>query len=79
MVKTCNLFDDGYHSFICARDDGTVEIYSYEHQSPVPIIRFETKVSESITGIDAGFVTSGSKQEVLISTYSGKIMTLVDS
>ena len=32
VVKTCNIDTDGsYHSFIVARDDGTIEIYSYLH------------------------------------------------
>lgn len=61
-----------------ARDDGTIEIYSYAHGSPVPLHRFETKITESITGIEVGFISSPSKQEVLISTYSGKIMGLVE-
>lgn len=79
VVKTCNLDSDGsYHTFIVARDDGTIEIYSYVHGSPIPILRFETKISESITGIDAGFITNPNKQEVLISTYSGKIMSLAE-
>lgn len=79
VVKTCNLEpESGYHSLIVARDDGSIEIYSYEHKSPVPILRFETRLSESITGIDAGFITNPNKQEVLISTYSGKIMSLAD-
>lgn len=61
-----------------ARDDGSIEIYSYEHKSPVPIIRFEIKIEESITGIDVGHITNSAKQEILISTYSGKIMSLID-
>lgn len=41
-----------------ARDDGSIEIYSYEHKSPVPMMRFETKINESITGIEVGYITS---------------------
>ncbi len=66
------------HSFICARDDGSIEIYAYEHKSPYPILRFECKIPESITGLDVGFITTPGKMEVLISTYSGKILSLVD-
>jgi len=30
IVKTCNLFnEEGHYNFIVARDDGTIEIYSY--------------------------------------------------
>jgi hypothetical protein len=61
-----------------ARDDGSIEVYSYEHKSPVPSIRYETKIEEAITGIDVGFITNTHRQEVLISTYSGKIISLMD-
>ena len=53
-------------------------MYAYEHKSPIPILRFDTKITESITGIDVGFITSANKQEILISTYSGKIMSLIE-
>jgi hypothetical protein len=61
-----------------ARDDGSIEVYSYEHKSPVPSIRYDTKIEEAITGIDVGFITNPHRQEVLISTYSGKIISLMD-
>ena len=61
IVKTCNIFNEpGLYNLIVVRDDGSIEIYSYEHKNPVPILRFETKLNESITGVDVGFVTSGS-------------------
>jgi hypothetical protein len=80
VVKTCNLASDAnqYHAFILARDDGTVEIYSYDHKSPYPILRFETKIAESITGLDLGYISTPGKQEILITTYSGKVMILVE-
>ena len=64
---------------IVARDDGSVEIYTYEHKNPIPTLRFETKIQEAITGIDVGFITNPNKQEILMTSYSGKIMSLVDS
>ncbi|CDW85212.1 bardet-biedl syndrome 7 protein [Stylonychia lemnae] len=79
IVKTCDILgEEGFHNFIVVRDDSSVEIYSYEHKSPIPILRFETKLDESITGIDVGFITNPQRQEILLSTYSGKIMSLVD-
>ncbi len=57
-MKTFNYEGESSHSFIVARDDGSIEIYSYEHSSAVPILRFETKLTESITGLDIGFISS---------------------
>ena len=61
-----------------ARDDGCIEFYTYQHKSPVPLLRYELKIEEAITGIDAGFITNHTKQEVLLSTYSGKIISLMN-
>lgn len=80
IIKACNLTNEpNKHDLIVARDDGSIEIYTYEHQNPIPTLRFETQISESITGIDVGYITNPHKQEILISCYSGKIMSLVDS
>lgn len=58
-MKTCDILgEEGFHNFIVVRDDSSIEIYSYEHKSPIPILRFETKLDESITGIDVGFITN---------------------
>ena len=79
IVKTCNIFNEpGLFNFIVVRDDGSVEIYSYEHKNPVPTLRFETKIDESITGVDVGHISSPTQQEILLTTYSGKVLTLID-
>ena len=46
---------------VVARDDGSIEVYSYIHESPVPTLRYETKIQESITGIDVGIITNPNK------------------
>lgn len=85
VMKACDLGFEGniaagdYHDLVVGRDDGSIEIYSYDDKSSVPTLRFETKIQESITGIDVGLITTPNKQEILISTYSGKILSLVDS
>jgi Bardet-Biedl syndrome 7 protein len=78
VVKTCNFDGETTHGFIVARDDGSLEVYSYDHKSPYPILRFETKIAESITGLDLGYISTPGKQEILITTYSGKVMSLVE-
>lgn len=44
----------------------------------MPILRFESKVEEAVTALDVGYITNHQKQEIIISTYSGKIMALQD-
>jgi Bardet-Biedl syndrome 7 protein len=57
-IKACDLGYDDIHDVVVGRDDGTIEIYSYDDKSAVPTLRFETKIAESITGLDAGFISN---------------------
>ena len=62
-----------------ARDNGVIEIYSYQLGNPFPTICFETKVQQTITSIDVGNVTMVNSKDILVSCYDGKILALVDS
>ena len=77
VIKTLKFKEDQSNSMVVARDDGTIEIFSYEHGSPFPLLRFEIKIDESITSLDIGYISSSFEKEVLLSSYSGKIMSLV--
>jgi hypothetical protein len=57
-VKTFNIKDETCHSIAVARDDGAIEIYSYEHGSPFPLLRHEQRVPESVTGIEYGYISN---------------------
>ena len=46
--------------------------------SSSPILVFETKDSETITGCVIGNVTSAARREVLFTCYSGAVKSLVD-
>jgi len=67
------------HEVVVARDDGSIEVYSYDDKSSVAALRYENKVEESVTGIDVGNVTSPVKVEVVLSCYSGKVMSLMET
>lgn len=90
LVKTCNLHkknlttgnaedDESSHDLIVARDNGVIEIYSYQEGNPFPTICFETQIQSTVTSIDVGYVTMANSKDILISCYDGKIMALVDS
>mmetsp|Transcript_6610 Transcript_6610/g.4961 ORF Transcript_6610/g.4961 Transcript_6610/m.4961 type:complete len:169 (+) Transcript_6610:566-1072(+) len=79
-LKACDLDpSSGLHDLIVARDDSSIEIYSYDEASSVPTLRFESKLGEAITGLDVGYLNSPNKLEILLSAYSGKIFGLQDS
>jgi hypothetical protein len=67
------------YDFIAARDDGRLEIYSYQIGNPFPTLCFETQIKSTITGIDAGNITMASSKDILLSCYDGKILVLVDT
>jgi len=79
LVKCAGPSDqDGLYNFIAVRDDGTLEVYAYEHKSPIPQLRYETQLKSQVTGIDIGMVTNPLKQDIVISCHGGQIMTLSD-
>jgi hypothetical protein len=49
------------HDVVIGRDDGSLEVYSYDDKTSVPTLRFETKISEAITGIDVGHISNGNR------------------
>lgn len=65
--------------FIVARDNGVIEIYSFQYGNPFPTICFETQIQQTITSIDVGHVTMVNSKDIVVSCYDGKIMCLVDS
>ena len=67
------------YDFITARDDGRLEIYSYQIGNPFPTLCYETQIKSTITGIDAGNITMANSMDILLSCYDGKILALVDS
>ena len=89
IVKTCKLNkknlnagqDDpsNVHDMIVARDNGRIEIYSYQHGNPFPTVCFDTQIKSTITSIDVGNVTMANSKDILLSCYDGKILALVDS
>lgn len=90
IVKLCKLkktnlmngsSDDSENTydFIVARDNGMIEIYSFQYGNPFPTICFETQIQQTITGIDVGNVTMVNSKDIIVSCYDGKILALVDA
>jgi len=64
---------------IVARDNGKIEIYSYQFGNPFPTLCFENQIKNTITGIDVGHVTMANSKDIILACYDGKILALVDS
>ncbi|KAL4229928.1 Bardet-Biedl syndrome 7 protein [Mactra antiquata] len=66
---------DGVLDLILGRDDGLVEVYSYD-DSGEPVHRHTHTCSESITSVQCGIVGNPGYEEIVCSTYAGWVMGL---
>ncbi|XP_052252267.1 Bardet-Biedl syndrome 7 protein homolog isoform X2 [Dreissena polymorpha] len=66
---------DGVLDLIVGRDDGLVEVYSYD-DSDEPIHRHTHTCSESITSVQGGILGTAGYDEIVCSTYAGWVMGL---
>nr|CAB3225183.1 Bardet-Biedl syndrome 7 protein homolog [Phallusia mammillata] len=70
-----DITGDGVPDLLVGRDDGTVEIFSYDIAEE-PVLRFAHNFKESITAIQGGVVGSLGFDEVVVSTYAGWVSGL---
>nr|XP_002127808.1 Bardet-Biedl syndrome 7 protein homolog [Ciona intestinalis] len=70
-----DITGDGVMELLVGRDDGKVEIYSYDAVDQ-PTIRFSHSFNESVTSVQGGVVGSLGYDEVVVSTYSGWVTGL---
>uniref|UniRef100_H2Y5K3 Bardet-Biedl syndrome 7 protein homolog n=1 Tax=Ciona savignyi TaxID=51511 RepID=H2Y5K3_CIOSA len=70
-----DITGDGVPELIVGRDDGRVEILSYD-AADEPTLRFSHNFNESVTAVQGGVVGSLGFEEVVVSTYSGWVTGL---
>jgi len=73
-ICTADITHDGVKDLIIGRDDGQLEVWSFD-MGPNPKLVFEKALQESITSVDCGLVTNANFDEVVIATYSGKVVS----
>ncbi|CAG2186189.1 BBS7 [Mytilus edulis] len=77
-VLSLDNFDitaDGVLDLIVGRDDGLVEIYSYD-EAEEPVQRFNHTLSESVTSVQGGCVATPGYDEIVCTTYAGWVLGL---
>mmetsp|Transcript_16480 Transcript_16480/g.15800 ORF Transcript_16480/g.15800 Transcript_16480/m.15800 type:complete len:748 (+) Transcript_16480:77-2320(+) len=77
---TCmNVFDltkDGSDEIIVGRDDGRLEVYSQDSGIDSKVqLAFSKDIGESIRSTECGMVNSSDYNEVVVASYSGKILS----
>ena len=89
-VNCMTVFDigrDGTPNLILGRDIGMLQIYGFDDDrsseeeeldafiASSPTLLFEASVAESIRSIAAGSVSSADHDEIVVCTYSGRILS----
>jgi Bardet-Biedl syndrome 7 protein len=74
-LSTFDLSGDGVEDIVVGRDDGVVEVYSMD-DSNQPRLKYTHVLSESVTGVNGGVVGSAHYEEVVVCTYSGRLIGL---
>eukprot|EP01116_Phalansterium_solitarium_P024352 TRINITY_DN88_c6_g1_i1.p1 TRINITY_DN88_c6_g1~~TRINITY_DN88_c6_g1_i1.p1 ORF type:complete len:780 (+),score=342.34 TRINITY_DN88_c6_g1_i1:136-2475(+) len=74
-LALCDLADSGYVDLLVGRDDGSVEVYGVDDREG-PRLMCRKQLGESVQSIDHGFVTQPDKREIVLGTYSGKLIAL---
>ena len=78
QVNCITSFDmtmDDVHDVIVGRDDGMVQIYGFD-MGAEPSKQFEIATSESCRSLQAGVVSSQGFQELLLCSFSGRVISL---
>jgi len=73
-MKSFDLTQNGQADIIVGRDDGELQVFSLDEANQ-PQQVFTKTVSESIQEVDIGKVCTSSFEEVVIATYSGKVIS----
>jgi Bardet-Biedl syndrome 7 protein len=75
-LSCLDITHDGVSDVLVGRDDGGVEVHSFDlNPDGTPVQVWRGDVQESITALDSGFVTNVEREEMLLSTYSGQILS----
>lgn len=66
---------DGINDIVVGRDDGHVEIYGFDELGGLHQV-FRTHLSQAINGLEGGYITSSTMQDLVVHTFSGKVIAL---
>jgi Bardet-Biedl syndrome 7 protein len=74
VLHTMDVTQDGVQDIVVGRDDGTLEVMVFDKETGMPESEFERDINESITSIEHGAILSAHSQDIVVATYSGKVL-----
>ncbi|KAK2563629.1 Bardet-Biedl syndrome 7 protein [Acropora cervicornis] len=74
-LDTFDITADGVPDVLVGRDDGLIEVFGFD-EADEPVPRFKQALSESVTSVCGGCVSSASYDEIVAATYAGWVVGL---
>jgi len=74
VIESYDITNDGVQDLIVGHDDGTIRVFGFERGTP--ILQFETSLGESIRSIKGGKFCNPRYDEIVVCTYSGRVVSL---
>ena len=78
-IAYADIYDCGTNDVVVGRQDGSIEVFSYDAMTNKPMKRFSSSLGESITGVDVGHITRETVKGIAICTFDGKVLSLLDA
>lgn len=73
-IESFDMTHDGVDDIIVGRDDGELQVLSFEEQLPTPTQVFIREITQSVTSLARGNIMSMNQEDLVVSTYAGKVM-----
>ena len=70
-----DITKDGLPDIIVGRENGHVEVYSFDMGTSTPVMQFSESVDSSVRCIAVGTLTTPGYEEIVVCTYSGNIIS----
>ena len=74
-ITTADLSHSGQYDVVVGHDDGTFLLYPYSQSIDASSPAYQYEMHESITSLDAGCVQHPDSVDLVVATYSGKILS----
>lgn len=74
-ITTADLSHSGQYDVVVGHDDGTFLLYPYSQSIDASSPAYQYEMHESITSLDAGCIQHPDSVDLVVATYSGKILS----
>ena len=73
-LALCDVTLNGFDDLVIGRDDGRIEVFPYDVNAPESDSVFSRSLNESVTTIAPGQLIANNSNDLVVSTFSGKVV-----